>query len=332
MLRENQRQRDERRPPMTYLPADHLMWDFWFAPPQPGEPVHVFYLRVPATIADPEARHWQAEVGHATSINLRSWHDRGIALSPAPGPGWDDKAIWTGSMLRHEGQWYWFYTALTHADRQQRIGLATSNDLETWTRHPANPLLVADLSWIESNESGVAFRDPWVIPNPDGDGWLMYITTRVNHGPEDGRGVIALARSPNLIDWTLDGPVTDPGAFGELEVPQYLEVQNRRYLLFCTGKHAASRLARPGAERWIGTHYLTGDAAEGPWTLADDPPMAGDAAGSWYAGRVLVRDDQSLFFAWRRDRDGRFEGGLSNPAPVEVAADGRLHVDLAALD
>ncbi len=317
---------------MPYLPTEHLLWDFWFAPPEAGEPVHLFYLRVPATIPDPEDRHWQAEVGHATSDDLVTWKDRGIALSPAPGPAWDDKAIWTGSIIRHEGVWYWFYTALTHADRQQRIGLATSTDLDTWTRHPRNPLVTADLSWIESENGDVAFRDPWVIHDPAGDGWLMYITTRVNHGPRDGRGVIALARSPNLVDWTLVGPVTEPGDFAELEVPQYVVAGDRQYLLFCTGKPSAVRLQRPDAVPWIGTHYLTADAPEGPWLLAGDPPMAGDAAGSWYAGRVLEANGRLLFFAWRRDRDGHFEGGLSNPAPVYVSPDGRLRVDLAALD
>lgn len=316
---------------MPHRPIDHLMWDFWFAPPVPGQAVHVFYLRVPATIADPEDRHWQAEVGHATSRDLVTWEDRGIVLSPAPGPAWDDKAIWTGSVVRHEGTWYWFYTALTHADRQQRIGLATSTDLETWTRHSENPLLMADTSWVEADNGAVAFRDPWVIPDPDG-GWLMYITTRINHGPEDGRGVIALARSPNLIDWTLDRPVTEPGEFAELEVPQYLELNGRHYLLFCTGKPSAARLARRDAEPWIGTHYLTASSPAGPWVLADDPPMAGDADGAWYAGRVLETGDRPLFFAWRMHRDGRFEGGLSNPAPIDVSPDGRLHVDLAALD
>jgi beta-fructofuranosidase len=316
---------------MSYLPADHLMWDFWFAPPQPGEPLHVFYLRVPATIGDPEDRHWQAEVGHAVSHDLVTWEDRGVALAPASGSAWDDKAIWTGSIIRHKGTWFWFYTALTHADRQQRIGLSTSPDLVTWTRHPGNPILEADLGWCESNDGDVAFRDPWLVRDPD-DGWLMYITTRVNHGSMEGRGVIALARSANLVDWSLVGPVTSPGDFGELEVPQYLEAAGRRYLLFCTGKHSAARLDRPGTTPWIGTHYLTADSAAGPWTLASDPPMAADTEGSWYAGRAVEVEGRLLFFGWRRERDSHFEGGLSNPAPLEVQPDGRLHVDLAALD
>jgi beta-fructofuranosidase len=316
---------------MPYLPTDHLMWDFWFAPKQPGEPLHVFYLRVPATIGDPEDRHWQAEVGHATSHDLIDWEDQGVALRPVPGPAWDDKAIWTGSIIRHDGRWHWYYTALTHADRQQRIGLATSDDLIHWRRHPDNPVLTADLSWCESNDGDVAFRDPWVVPDPNGSGWLMYITTRVNSGPPDGRGVIALARSANLIEWTLGGPVTPSGDFGEMEVPQYLELEGRRYLLFCTGKPSAERLAT-GIEPWIGTHYLTADAAAGPWSLAPEPPMVADAAGTWYAGRAVNVDGAWHFFAWLRERDGRFVGGLSNPAPLEVAPDGQLRVDLRRLE
>lgn len=316
---------------MSYNPSDHLLWDFWFAPPQPGEPVHLFYLRVPATIGDPEDRHWQAEAGHATSADLIHWEDQGVALRPASPPAWDDKAIWTGSILRHGETWYWFYTALTHADRQQRIGLATSTDLLTWVRHLANPLLSADLAWCESADGAVAFRDPWVIADPEGDGWLMYITTRVNHGPVDGRGVIALARSPNLVDWVLEGPKTTPGDFGELEVPQYLAVEGRHYLLFCTGKPSARRQMRPGIDPWIGTHYLTADATAGPWRLAPEPPLAGDPAGTWYAGRVLERDGDRWFFAWRRHRNGRFAGGLSNPAAVAIDTEGGLRVDVSRL-
>ncbi len=88
---------------MLYLPTDHLVWDFWFAPRRDGEPWHLFYLRAPATLTDPEERHWQAEVGHAVSDDLHAWTDLGVALSPSSVPGWDDKAIWTGSIIEHEG-------------------------------------------------------------------------------------------------------------------------------------------------------------------------------------------------------------------------------------
>ena len=321
---------------MAYLPDDHLLWDFWLAPHRPGEPWHLFYLRVPASIGDPEDRHWQAEVGHAVSGDLRNWTDLGIAFSPSQESAWDDKAIWTGSIIDVEGTYYWYYTVLTHADHAQRIGLATSTDLREWTRHPANPLLQADPRWYEAAEHAVgghvAFRDPWVIPDPEGTGWLMYITARTNEGPMDGRGVIGIAHSSNLVDWNVGPPVTTPGEFAELEVPQYLSIRGRHYLLFCTGKPSRARLEDDSVTPWIGTHYLIADHPEGPWLVAPDPPMAADEEGSWYAGRAVQDHDHLLFLAWRRKREGTFAGGLSSPAEIDVADDGRLSVKLAGLD
>lgn len=317
---------------MPYLPTDHLLWDFWFAPPQEGKPVHVFYLRAPSSIEDPEDRHYQAEVGHASSVDLLAWVDQGVAFRPSEGPSWDDKAIWTGSITRHDDVWHFFYTALTHADHEQRIGLATSTDLVHWERHPKNPLVVADPSWCESAANSpdghVAFRDPWVMRDPDGDGWLMYITTRVNVGLDDGRGVIALATSDDLVEWELHGPVTEAGSFAELEVPQYVELESHRFLLFCSAKPSQQRLNEPDVAPWAGTHYLTAPSAKGPWHLAPDPPMAADTERSWYAGRLLQHNDTWQFFAWSNVRDGAFGGGLSAPMPVEIGTDGTLRVTM----
>ena len=44
-----------------------------------------------------------------------------------------------------------FYTGTSSAEGGlvQRIGLATSSDLITWTKHPDNPVMVADSRWYE---------------------------------------------------------------------------------------------------------------------------------------------------------------------------------------
>ena len=144
--------------------------------------------------------------------------------------------------------------------------------------------------------------------------------------------MIALARSNDLVYWNLELPITNPGDFAEMEVPQYLEIDNHRYLLFCTGKPSRERLATPGVTPWVGTHYLTAEFATGPWHLAPDPPMAADTDASWYAGRAVEFNGDWYFFAWRRQRDAVFVGGLSNPARLNVSADGRLHVNLTELD
>ena len=50
--------------------ADSWIWDFWFA--DDGRAFHVFFLQAPRTLGDPELRHVNVAVGHATSF--RTWH------------------------------------------------------------------------------------------------------------------------------------------------------------------------------------------------------------------------------------------------------------------
>ena len=162
------------------------------------------------------------------------------ALVRSDAPAFDDLAIWTGSVVRHpDGKWIMFYTGatLTPAGNVQKIGSATSEDLLTWRRNPNNPLLQADPRWYEKLADGMwpdeGFRDPWVFPDPKGNGWHMLITARANHGPADNRGVIGHAWSPNLQTWELHPPLTDPGqGFAQLEVVQTARIDGQDLLMF----------------------------------------------------------------------------------------------------
>ena len=71
------------------------------------------------------------------------------------------------------------------AHSSQTTCLATSPDLDIWTRHPANPVLRADPRWYDTLATGAAdepWRDPWVFPDPDGDGWHLIATARARSG------------------------------------------------------------------------------------------------------------------------------------------------------
>ena len=108
---------------------------------------------------------------------------------------------------------------------RERIGLATSEDLTTWTRHPGpvlepDPLryeLLDPEAWFDQ-----AWRDPWVFRGPDG-AFHAYVTARAAEGPARGRAVIGHARSDDLVRWEVLPPVTRPMGFGQMEVPQLLE-------------------------------------------------------------------------------------------------------------
>jgi beta-fructofuranosidase len=316
---------------------DKWLWDFWLA--QDGPDYHVFYLQAPRSLEKPELRHWNVSIGHAVSQDLRDWQVLPDALHPSPASteAWDNYTTWTGSIIRHEGLWVLLYTGGNRAERGlvQRIGLATSTDLIRWRKHRANPLLSADPRWYELLDLNLwheqAWRDPWVFQHPETGGFHAFITARVNHGPADGRGVIAHAWSDDLIQWKVLPPVTEPGDFGHLEVPQLVEINDHYYLLFSTtiSAHSSQWHQRTGLEPVTGTHYLVADNPLGPFRFSADEFLAGDQIGSLYAGKSVQRPDGDwVFLACRQFApDGTFIGELSGPLPLTVDHTGNLSLE-----
>ncbi|TMC05025.1 MAG: glycosyl hydrolase family 32 [Chloroflexi bacterium] len=307
---------------MLRLP-DAWVWDSWYAEDDQRRH-HAFFLRAPRALIDPDRRHRHASIGHAVSADLRTWELAPDALAAAAGPSWDDLATWTGSVVRGPGgRWHLFYTGVCRADggRVQRIGLATSDDLYTWRRHGGEPLVEADPAWYERLDASVwpeeAWRDPWVYPDPGGDGWHMLVTARAGLGPAGGRGVIGHARSADLLRWEVLPPLTQPAGFGHLEVPQAAVVNGQPLLLFCSDRVSRSD-AGPGDRIWV----APGSSVTGPWDVALARPVP------WphlYAPR-LVRD---LAGAWQligfvSEREGRFVGELSDPTFVDYTTEAGL--------
>jgi beta-fructofuranosidase len=296
---------------------DHWVWDSWYTVDDDGLH-HAFFLRASRALLDPERRHRRASIGHAVSADLRNWDVVADALVPADAPAWDDLANWTGSVVRGpDRRWYLFYTGVTDAEDRsvQRIGLAISDDLHTWHRFGGKPLLSPDPTWYEqcdpSDWAGEAWRDPWVFPDPGGDGWHMLLTAHAAEGSD--RGVIGHARSTDLLNWELRPPVTGPARFGHLEVPQVAVVDGQPLLLFCS-----NLTERSDGPVWA----VPGPSVTGPWDMALARPVP---CGPLYAPR-LVRDHTG---AWQligfvEERDGEFAGELSDPIPVRYTATGGL--------
>jgi beta-fructofuranosidase len=318
---------------MLILP-DRWLWDFWLA--RDGRNYHLFYLQAPRWLGDPERRHGHASIGHAVSTDLHNWQCLPDALAPGLTGSWDDCATWTGSVIRHDGLWYLFYTGTCRAEDGviQRIGLATSADLVHWQKHPANPILTADPRWYELLDRRLwhdqAWRDPYVFPHPNGGTYHALITTRANHGPADGRGVIGHARSKDLVHWDVLPPLTEPGDFGHMEVPQWVGIDGRYYLLFCcqAEQHAAVRQQRTGTSPTTSTYYLMADQPLGPFGPTGARRLAGDAQASRYAGKLVEGPGGRWFLLeWLNfAADGSFIGVLGDPRPVEFDSLGHMHL------
>jgi len=313
---------------------DKWLWDFWFAQDDPN--THIFYLQASRALSNPDRRHWHVSVGHAVSKDLQTWTVLPDALRPSPSPAWDDYTTWTGSVIKRDGLWYLFYTGSSRKEKGlvQRIGVATSADLLKWKKHPGNPLIEADPQWYELLDLNLwhdqAWRDPWIFQHPTTGDFHAFITARINYGPADGRGVVAQARSSDLIQWEVLPPVCEPGDFGQLEVPQLVKIKGRYYLLFCTSikTHAAQWTQRTGLTPVTGTHYLVADDPLGPYQLSTNEFFAGDAAGSLYSGKLIRGAGGEWFFmAFRNfDKNGEFLGEIIDPLPVKIDNTGNLMI------
>lgn len=305
------------------LDADWV-WDSWFA--DDGHEFHLFYLHAPRSLGDQLLRHVHASIGHAVSTDLRDWRVLPEALVPGPAGAWDDVATWTGSTIRHGETWYMFYTGVSTAEQGlvQRVGLATSPDLVTWTKHAANPLFEADARWYEQLDLRAwhdqAWRDPWVLPDPVGDGFHALICARAADGgpgdaPADARGVIGHAWSRDLVEWECRPPLSTPGEFGHLEVPQVELIEGTPVLLFSTGRaqfSAARRERLP--EETSGTFVAVGDSVLGPWDIAGARVMP---VRDLYSAR-LVRDragEWQVIGFLDGSGHGDFVGELIDPVP-----------------
>ena len=311
------------------------IWDFWLA--DDGRSFHLYFLKAPHHIGDPDDRHWNASIGHATSPDLADWTVLSDAVTPSDGPAFDGIATWTGSVVRgQDGTWFMFYTGVGSREGvgRQRIGLATSADLYHWSKHPGSPVLESDPRWyaqlLGALSSDEAWRDPWVFADPDGDGWHMLPTARACDGPADQRGVIGHARSRDLIHWQAQPPLSRPGeGFSHFEVPQAEVVQGCPVLVFsCLAADLSDerRQAGTGGGIW----YLPGTSLLGPFNLTQAVRITDE---SLYGGR-LIRDRAGrwVMLAFRNHGpDASFIGELADPMPIEWEADGSaLKVDVVA--
>ncbi|MEP6563342.1 MAG: glycosyl hydrolase family 32, partial [Nakamurella sp.] len=164
------------------------------------------------------------------------------------------------------------------------------------------------------------WRDPWVFPDPDGNGWHMLITARANTGPVDDRGIIGHARSPDLFNWEVQPPLSEPGAgYGHLEVFQVEQIEDRHVLIFnCLATELAPARAANGSTG--GIWVANADTPLGPYHLNAATPLTDD---SRYVGK-LVRDPTGtwVMLAFHNTGPtGEFIGILSDPTPVHFTGD-----------
>lgn len=302
------------------------LWDSWVA--DDGQHHHLFFLKAPAQ-GDAAERHTNARVGHARSRDLVAWEVLPDALAPDP-DGWDDLAIWTGSVARgDDGVWRMYYTAIStrggHLLRDQRIGMVESADLTRWQRVTDRPVLEVDPRWYKSlpqdPSASETWRDPLVLRDPGGDGWHMLLTARGLGAGQHDDGVLGHARSADMRTWEAGPPLSTIGAgFGELEVPQVRGIGGRCVLVFtCHPRQQTGARRRQWGE--FCTWYVVGDSVLGPWDLTAARPFA-DEPDLFAAPLVPRRDGSWAFLGFRNlESKGTAAFEILDPIPVRLEND-----------
>jgi beta-fructofuranosidase len=315
---------------MLRLPDDWV-WDSWVA--DDGETYHLYFLKAPRALEDPSRRHARAVIGHATSTDLVDWTDRGTTLLPSEA-GWDDLALWTGSTVRaDDGTWRMFYTALNthrgHVLRDQRVGVVESDDLHHWRRTTDAPALSADGRWYktldEDPSASETWRDPFVFRDPGGDGWHMLVTARLKGTERYDDGVLAHARSQDLVSWEVQPPVSgDPSGFGQIEVPQVRVVDGRPVLVFTCHPEEQSEARKAEHGHWCTWSVVgePGGSLLGPWDVSKAVPFR--AEPTLFAAPLVQRRDGSWVLVGFRNQEpqGIFSFEIIDPVQVSVDGDG----------
>jgi hypothetical protein len=129
-------------------------------------------------------------VAHARApMPLGPWANRPPALTVDPGY-FGEQILRSPHVLGHGGLFYLFYAAGGGAadGSSAAINLATSPDLDRWTRWPPGPLF----------RDGHAARDPHVTRI--GRMWAMFYTATEHR--QGGHHVVACRTSPDLVRWS----------------------------------------------------------------------------------------------------------------------------------
>ncbi len=296
--------------------ADDWVWDFWTVDDPHAESGrhHLFFLKAPRSLGDPGRRHLNATIGHAVSDDLVHWTRVADAFDPQPVPAFDDLATWTGSVVRGEdGLWLMFTTGVTGAERGQvqRVGMATSPDLVTWTRSPDH-LIESDARWYargRGTDGEEHWRDPWVVRDESGL-WHMYLTAQAPG--KRGKGVVGHATSADLREWVVGPPLSVPtGRFDQLEVIS-LHVVDERWVLMFSCMHPEM----PGSD--VGSGGVWTVAVDGPGAPVDVSRAVRLTTEHVYVGKLVTPSDGATrFLAFENRREGDdFVGGIIDPCRV----------------
>jgi predicted GH43/DUF377 family glycosyl hydrolase len=152
-----------------------------------------------------------AAIGFCRSRDLSTWEIDAPCFHAHEGAEWEQGGLYKSWILEHAGRFYMFYNAKnsTAWPWKEQIGLAISDDLVHWERHPDSPLLLVGETGAPDD---LFVADPVVLRA--GDVWVMFYYMNSS----DGHARDGVAFSKDLIHWEkAPKPILDVGPPGSID-------------------------------------------------------------------------------------------------------------------
>ena len=323
---------------VKYAPENYSIWDSWVV-----EKDGTFYLiHLKGLIGDKVYNQAEEAVrgyGVATSKDLLHWEEQEEILNA--GDSKLEYAVdfhYTGSAIVHEGRCYVFFTMRKWGG--QRIGVAWSDDMVTWTEYPS-PVLVPDSKWFigfnpqnygqstsQVWKDRIDCRDFLVIKDPDGEGFLGYFVASAEGIYSTPVSVVGVARSNDLLHWEQKGIVYTPTGISMPEMMDIFKIGDKWYMTLTTGKNngGIDMFSDPYISR--AQIYAVADSPEGPFVENPaDNVVIGGQYNSGDSSRTVMKDGKR--YMMYVDSNGG-SSVLSLPKEVRLNEKGQLRVYYAA--
>ncbi|TXK84467.1 hypothetical protein [Paenibacillus sp. N3.4] len=319
---------------MNYHPQGMHTWDAWYWPA--GDVVHAFYLqrkRPDSTRTDREAD----SIGHAISTNLVDWEELPNVLEPGEPGSLEDLTLYTGCTFENEGKYYLYYTMRSSTDNglTQRIGVAFSDDLYSWSKYEGNPVIVPDPRWYNGIDNPAQWgivdcRDLVVVSSPYDDGFYGFYAARIPSEETPEGAVIACVYSRDLLTWEHRPPAFAPGKYAIVEVPDVFWMDGKWYMTCLLNNMCGNRNQFPGQpELTMGTIYAVSDRIEGPYVEQEDNILLASRGFNGLSCRSLIFKGERYVLYTQTERLPRIEGGqvavgsIATPKKLQVV-EGKL--------
>lgn len=321
---------------IRYAPENYKMWDPWFI--TKGDEIHLIHLKglrkeFSYNMEEENTRGY----GHAVSKDLLHWNEKEDILKVDTGKNYlDCEYRYTGSTIEHQGKYYTFYTM--RKGQGQRIGVAYSGDLNTWTEFEGNPVLVPDEQWFityaNDNVSNhprwgavVDCRDLVVIRDEEGDGFWGYFVAAADRGETTPKTVIGLAYSKDLLKWEQRGIAYEPEGVTMPEMIDVFRVNDKWFMTLTTAKNNGG--INSFSDPYITRAQIYASAASPEDRFLEnekDNVLMGGQINSGYSSRTIdFNGKKRIMYV---DSNGG-DSVISLPKNIEVNDEGKLRMHYA---